>query len=130
MVSGKAESQKIWREVESFLYPPWYKGSGYRGDITYTPDIRLLQEFYQWPERLTADDREGVPDALERAKDAVEKNWLELRRETLEAIRSLPETARFHVSDVQTLYGSTMARLLYEGVLLSHGGGYFELIGE
>ncbi len=123
-----SEGGKLWKEVEEFLYPPWYKGSGYRGDLEYTVYVRLLEEFYQWPERMSEDDKESVPDALARVKAETDKQWQQRRKDALETIRELPDPTRFRESDVRRyVYRSTLDRLVFEGVLERHGGGFFGL---
>ncbi len=121
-----SEGGKLWKDVEDFLYPPWYKGSGYRGDIEYTVYVRLLEEFYQWPERMSEDDKESVPDALARVKAEDDRQWKERRQDALEIIRALP--GGFRPSDVSRhVYRSTLDRLVYEGVLELHGGSIYSL---
>jgi hypothetical protein len=123
------KEKNLWKEVEDFLYPPWHRGSSYRGDLEYTVYVRLLQEFYQWPERMSEDDKESVPYALARVKDVCDKKWKQRRQDALETIRALPDPTRFKEPDVRTdVYRSTLDRLVCEGVLERHGGGFFSLV--
>lgn len=122
--------RKLWKAVEEFLYPPWYKGSGYRGDLKYTVYVRLLQEFYQDPEGMSEDNKESVPDALARVKAENDKEWKNRRQDALEVIRELPDPTHFSESDVRRhVYRSTLDRLVYEGALKRRGGGFFSLAG-
>jgi len=123
--SVEGEGGKLWKEVEDFLYPPWCKGSSYRGDLRWTQYENLLAEFYQNPERLSEDDRESVPDALARAKAANDKEWKQRRQDALETIKELPDPEQFTERDVRKyMYTSTLDRLVYEGVLERHGHSY------
>ena len=117
----------VWSAVEAFLYPEWYKGSGYRGDLHYTPEVQEIEEFYQNYDSsnpLSADDLHWVAQALakEQAKDVT--TWAGQKQKALGVIRALGWSfkTRDFVAQDRAVYQSNLWRLQSEGLLERHSG--------
>jgi len=81
----------LWLAVEKFLYPDWYKGSAYRDDLVVNEFTRLIQEFYQWPERLSEEQMKEVPIAFAKVQKDDATRWEEESKTVLDFISKLDQ---------------------------------------
>lgn len=101
-----SKTQKLWKEIEAFLYPDWYRGSGYRGDLHYTPEVREIQEFYQnysGDSELSTEDFKFMEGYLRRSQKATDAEWAVERKSALESIRELDDPSHFTAGELRAI---------------------------
>ena len=122
----------LWKELEDFLYPTWYQGAGYRGDLEPNPDLFLIQDFYQKynpnvPDEL---DPERVARSFARVREKTQQRWERKKRDVIERLQDLFGPRAFTGKDYNSnhlgLASSDLPRLLEEGVL--EKAGYSEYV--
>jgi hypothetical protein len=128
-VTAAVDPKRLWKELEAFLYPSWYPGSGYRGDLKPGPDLFLIEDFYQ-----KYDPREPIPDEIDpefvaksfaRVKEETEQAWERKRRDVISGIQEAFGSKAFEAKAYNTLgFGlasSDLPRLAEEDVLEEAG---------
>jgi hypothetical protein len=131
----KVNPLKLWMALEEFLYPSWYKGSGYRGDLEPGPDLFLIEDFYQKyaPDAPIPDDidPEFVARSFSRVREKTERAWERKREDVVESLQDLFGSSSFTAKDYNSnhlgLASSDLPRLVEEGILSKAGYSDFVL---